>query len=58
MNGSRYPRAGGALLAASILLGVIVGSLAQQTSLGFLGGLGAGLVLVFAIWLHDQRRKR
>ena len=52
---SRFPRAGGALLAASILIGVAGGTLAGQPSIGFLAGLGVGLVLVVAMWLVDRR---
>jgi hypothetical protein len=53
---SRFPSAGGALLAASILIGVAAGTLAGQTSIGFLAGLGVGLVLVVAMWLLDRSR--
>jgi hypothetical protein len=57
VTGSRhFPRAGGALLAASILLGVVGGSFARQPSLGFLAGLAVGLVLVGAVWWLDRRR--
>jgi hypothetical protein len=49
-----YRRAGGALLAGSILIGVIVGTFMRQPSLGFLAGLGLGLALVIAIWLLDR----
>ena len=60
MDGSepRFRRAGGALLAGAILLGVIGGTLLRQPSLGFLAGLGVGLVLIVAIWLADRPRKR
>ena len=59
MNGSpRFPRAGGALLAGSIVVGVIVGIAMRQSSIGFLAGLGVGLVLLAIVWLMDQRRGR
>ena len=54
----KRPRAGGALLAAAILIGVIAGTFARQTSLGFLVGLAIGLLGVGAVWLLDRRRKR
>ena len=50
-----FPRAGGALLAASILFGVVGGSLAKQPSIGFLAGLAVGLVLLGAVWWLDRR---
>ena len=53
----KFRRAGGALLAASILLGVIGGTAMRQPSLGFLAGLALGLLLVGAIWLIDRPRK-
>ena len=54
MSEGRFPRAGGALLAASILLGVVGGILARQPSLGFLAGLAIGLLLLGAVWLLDR----
>jgi hypothetical protein len=59
MNGSpRFPRAGGALLAGSIVLGVVFGIAAQESSIGFLAGLAVGLALLGAVWLMEQRRGR
>jgi hypothetical protein len=52
----RFPRAGGALLAGAILIGVVAGTLAAQTSIGFLAGLAAGLLLLGLVWLLDRRR--
>ena len=56
MDGSqpRFRRAGGALLAASILIGVVAGTFLHQPSIGFLAGLSVGLVIVVAIWLFDR----
>ena len=54
MARSNVPRAGGALLAAALLVGVLGGTLAGQPSIGFLAGLAAGLVLVLAVWLIDR----
>lgn len=51
-----FPRAGGALLAAAILIGVVAGIVLRQPSIGFLAGLGAGLLLLGAVWLADRRR--
>lgn len=47
--------AGGCLLSLSILAGVAAGTLLRQPSIGFLAGLGAGLVLLALVWLVDRR---
>ncbi|WP_284734539.1 hypothetical protein [Sphingosinicella terrae] len=52
----RTPMAGGALLAASILLGPVVGAFFGQPSIGLLVGFGVGLVLLLVVWLVDRRR--
>ncbi len=51
-----YGRSGGAFLAAAILLGVLGGLLLGQPSIGFLAGLGIGLVALGAVWVSDRRR--
>lgn len=43
------------MLAGSILLGAVVGSLAGQPSIGFLAGLTLGLVLLGGVWFLDRR---
>lgn len=53
---SRNPMAGGFLLAVSLIAGVLFGAARGQASLGFVGGLGIGLVLVAAVWLIDRVR--
>lgn len=50
------PKSGGALLAGAILLGVVGGVLLGQPSIGFLGGLGVGLIALAAVWLRERRR--
>jgi len=50
----KFRRAGGALLAASILIGVVAGTVMRQPSIGFLAGLGLGLTIVVAMWLIDR----
>jgi hypothetical protein len=52
---SNFPRAGGALLAAAILGGVLIGVLARQPSIGFLAGLGIGLLALVAVRLLERR---
>jgi hypothetical protein len=54
-SNAKLPRAGGALLAGAILIGVVAGSIAGQPSIGFLAGLGVGLALMAAVWLLDRR---
>jgi hypothetical protein len=54
---SRTPMAGGFLLALSILVGVFIGVIERQASIGFLAGLGVGLVLLGLVWLMDRRRR-
>jgi hypothetical protein len=51
-------RAGGVLLAAGILGGVVIGSALGQPSIGFLAGLGIGLAALMMIWMGDGRRRR
>ena len=55
---AKLPRAGGALLAAAILIGVLAGVAAGESSIGFLTGLAVGLTLMTAFWLIDRRRKK
>lgn len=47
--------AGGSLLALSMVAGVVVGTLYGQPSIGFLAGLGVGILLFILIWLMDRR---
>jgi hypothetical protein len=56
MPGSRkFPLAGGALLAVSIVAGSVAGTLYRQPSIGFLAGLGAGVLLMVLVYLFDRR---
>jgi len=50
-------RSGGSLLAAAIIVGAVAGTIAGQPSIGWLGGLGAGLLLLGGVWLADRRRR-
>lgn len=51
----RSASAGGFLIAASLLLGTIVGLVLGQPSIGFLGGLALGSAAAVALWLKDRR---
>jgi membrane-bound ClpP family serine protease len=53
---NKFSRAGGALLALSIVAGALIGLFAHQPSIGFLAGTGIGLLLLGLIWLLDRRR--
>jgi hypothetical protein len=53
---NRSAQAGGFLLAVSILVGAIAGSVLRQPSIGFLAGTGVGLFLLALVWLIDRRR--
>ncbi len=53
----KVPLAGGALLAFSLLAGVIAGVFLGQPSIGFLAGLGVGLLLLALVWLADRSRR-
>jgi hypothetical protein len=50
--------AGGFLLAVSLIAGSIIGAGQGQASIGFVAGLGVGLVLLLAVWLIDRMRGR
>ena len=50
------PRAGGALLALSVMAGAIIGTARHEPTIGFLIGAGVGVVLAVAAWLVDRRR--
>jgi hypothetical protein len=56
MSGGRYTQAGGFVLALSILAGAIAGAAVHQSSIGFLVGLGVGVVLALLIWVLDRRQ--
>lgn len=56
MSEPSAPRAGGALLAASILVGAVIGSFRGQPSIGVLAGTGVGIALTLGLWWIEQRR--
>lgn len=53
---TRNPMSGGFLLALSLIVGVVLGASRGQPSLGLVGGLGVGLLLLLVVWLIDRRR--
>lgn len=54
MSGGRTTKAGGFVLALSILVGVVTGIVLHQSSIGFLAGLGVGVLLAVLIWIFDR----
>ncbi|MCR5871654.1 MULTISPECIES: hypothetical protein [unclassified Sphingomonas] len=50
------PIAGGALLALSLVVGTVIGVRMSQPSIGFLAGLGVGIVLLLIVALIDRMR--
>ncbi len=51
------PPAGGIFLALSVLLGPVIGAMFGEASLGFLIGLGVGLLALLLVWLNDKSRR-
>ena len=49
-------RAGGSILALSIIAGAVGGIILGQPSIGFLVGLAVGAAIAAALWLRDRRR--
>ncbi len=49
-------RAGGSILAAAIIAGVIAGIILGQPSIGFLAGAAIGTLIALLLWLRDRRR--
>jgi hypothetical protein len=52
----RFTQAGGSILAISIISGTVAGVIVHQSSIGFLVGTAAGILLVSLFWLRDRRR--
>jgi hypothetical protein len=53
---NRSTKAGGFLLAVSIMASTIVGGLMGQASAGLLAGAALGIVICVVLWLVDRRR--
>ncbi len=50
------PRAGGFLLSALILIGLVVGIFAGNPIAGATIGTAAGILVALIVWLTDRRR--
>ena len=55
-NNSRSSRAGGFIIAASIIAGTGLGLFLGQPSLGILCGAGLGAGLALMLWLLDREQ--
>jgi hypothetical protein len=56
MEPARNNQAGGFVLAACIIGGTVAGAILHQPSIGFVIGLGAGILLAILIWVIDRSR--
>lgn len=56
MRDTKFPMAGGFIMAITAVVGAIVGARQGQPSAGLLLGLGAGAAISLVIWLIDRRR--
>ena len=54
-GGKSGARGGGAIIAGAIIAGVIGGIIAGQPSIGFLAGVGAGVLIALLFWLRERR---
>jgi hypothetical protein len=53
---SRFTQAGGAILSISIISGTVAGVIVRQSSIGFLVGTAAGILLLTLFWLRERKR--
>ncbi|HLZ78798.1 MAG TPA: hypothetical protein VKQ09_05610 [Sphingomonas sp.] len=58
MSEPSAPRAGGVLLALSILAGAVIGTARGEPTVGVLVGIGAGITLTLGLWWVEHRRDR
>jgi hypothetical protein len=54
---SRATLSGGFLLAVSLMIGVVIGTMKGEPSIGFVGGAVVGVVLLVGVWLYDRSRR-
>ena len=52
----KNPRAGGSLLALSVIAGAFAGALLKQPSMGVVAGTAIGIAICLAVWLTDLRQ--
>jgi hypothetical protein len=56
MKKGKGSEAAGSILAISIITGVVGGTVAGQTSIGFLVGTATGILLAILFWLWERQR--
>lgn len=49
------PRAGGFLIAVSIMAGTLIGGFLSQPTIGLLAGFGLGVIVALLVWWRDRR---
>lgn len=49
-------KAGGFFIVAGLVVGVILGIVYQQPSIGMIGGFASGVVAATILWLFDRRK--
>ena len=54
-SGRKNSKGGGALIAAAIIVGVVAGTISGQSSIGFLAGAGAGILIALLLYLRDRK---
>ena len=55
MEHKRSSRAGGSIIAISILVGAVAGIVAGEPSIGFLVGAAFGAAVAMLLWLRDRK---
>lgn len=49
------PRAAGAIIAFTVIVGAIIGTADGQPTIGLLAGFGIGVLAALLLWLRDRR---
>lgn len=53
---TRSPQAAGSLLALSIIVGAVAGTILGQPSVGVVAGTAIGILISVVVWLRDRSR--
>lgn len=53
---TKASRAGGAIIAATTLVGALAGAWLGQPSLGVVAGFGTGAIIALLLYLRDRKR--
>lgn len=52
---ARAPTGGGFLLVIALVVGVLLGTILGQPTIGFLGGGAIGIAILIVLWLKERR---